>query len=123
MSRHNDLTSLRPMERRILTMREEGVPIDEIADRMRKSPEFVERVITWTEIPRSGTERDPGLTPLESRVLALTADGEDHATIGRRFRKSERFIRQVEGLAHYRMGLELMSGAAREARSAEQARS
>ena len=111
--------ALRPMERRILTMRDEGTPIPVIADRMKKSPEFVERVIEWTEIPRSGSDRESALTPLENRVLALAAEGEDHETIARRFKKTERFIRQVEGLAHYRKGLELITGAAREARQAD----
>lgn len=112
--------TLRPMERRVLTMRDEGTPIPVIADRVKKSPEFVERVIEWTEIPRSGSDRESTLTPLESRVLALTAEGEDHETIARRFKKTERFIRQVEGLAHYRKGLKLITGAAREARQAGQ---
>lgn len=103
-------------------MRSEGVSIDEIAARLRKTPEFIERVIDWTRIPRAGNERSSGLSPLESRVLALSADGEDHETIAKRFKKSSRFIRQVEGLAHYRKGLRLMSGAATEARNAEEAR-
>lgn len=117
------LDSLRPLERRILTMREEGVSIDEIADRIRKSPDFVERVIDWTKIPRSGTSRPTGLSPLETRVLALKAAGEDHETIAARFKKSDRFIRQVEGMAHYRQGLRLMSGAAGEARRSQRDRS
>lgn len=104
-------------------MRSEGISVDEIATRLRKSPEFIERVIDWTRIPRSGNDRSSGrLSPLESRVLALSAEGEDHETIAKRFKKSSRFIRQVEGLAHYRKGLRLMSGAATEARDAEQSR-
>lgn len=121
----NDLPhfdSLRPMERRILAMKDEGTPIPDIANRIRKSPEFVERVIDWTRIPRSGNQRESVLSPLESRVLALSSEGEDHETIARRFKKSERFIRQVEGMAHYRQGLELISEAAREARQAERSR-
>lgn len=122
----NDLPhfdSLRPMERRVLTMKDEGTPIPDIADRIKKTPEFVERVIEWTEIPRSGRERETVLSPLQSRVLTLVAEGEDHETIARRFRKSERFIRQVEGLAHYRKGLKLINRAASEARQAERTRS
>lgn len=114
--------SLRPMERRVLAMREEGTSLTDIAERLKRSPEFVERVIEWTEIPRSGSERESVLSPLESRVLALAAEGEDHETIARRFNKSERFIRQVEGLAHYRKGLKLINGAAGDARRAEQSR-
>lgn len=117
-----DHESLRPIERRILAMREEGVSIEEIASRLRKSPGFIERVIDWTKIPRSGNDRSSPLRPLEARVLALKAEGEDHEAIGKRFKRSGRFIRQVEGLAHYRKGLRLMSGAASEARQAEQTR-
>lgn len=119
---HPDIESLRPIERRILTMRSEGVSREEIGRRIRKSPEFVERVIDWTEIPRSGKTRDSYLSPIEARVLALTAEGEDHETIGKRFNKSGRFIRQVLGMAHYRKGLRLMSGAATEARDAYRSR-
>lgn len=113
---------LRPIERRILTMKEEGKPVADIANRIKRSPEFVERIIEWTDIPRAGSRRETLLSPLQSRVLALAADGEDHETIAKRFKKSERFIRQVEGLAHYRKGLKLMNGAATDARSALQSR-
>ena len=114
--------SLRPMERRVLTMKDEGTPISDIADRIKKTPGFVERVIDWTEIPRTGKERESVLSPLQSRVLALVAEGEDYESIAKRFRKSERFIRQVEGLAHYQKGLKLINRAASEARQAERSR-
>lgn len=117
-----DLDSLRPVERRVLKMRDSGVTIEEIAARIKKSPSFVHRLIEWTEIPRSGMERDELLTPLQARVLALSAQGEDRATIAQRFKRSERFIRQVEGLAHFRKGLGLMTEAASLARRAEQSR-
>lgn len=117
-----DLELLRPVERRILAMRDEGVSIEEIGRRLRRSPQFIERIIDWTEIPRSGTSRSEPISPMARRVLDLTAQGEDYETIGRRFNRSGRFIRQVEGLAHYRQGLDLLSGAAGEARAAEQSR-
>lgn len=117
-----DFDSLRPMERRVLKMRDDGTPIEEIAARINKSPSFVHRVIEWTKIPRSGTDRDELLTPLQTRVLALSAEGEDRATIAQRFKRTERFIRQVEGLAHFRKGLGLMTEAADLARQAEQTR-
>lgn len=103
-------------------MRSEDVSIEEIAERLRKSPEFVKRVIDWTEIPRKGNPRSPGVSPLGRRVLTLRAEGEDHETIGKRFKRSGRFIRQVEGMAHFRKGMRLMSGAAAEARAAEESR-
>lgn len=116
---------LRPIERRILTMREEGVALEEIGQRLRKSPEFVARVIDWTQIPRSGSQSDdsPVLTPLERRVLQLREEGEDHETIGDRFKKSARFIRQVEGMAHFRKALKLLSASAAAARAGHDDRS
>ena len=120
MREHFD--SLRPMERRVLTMREEGTPVEEIAARLKRSPQFIERVVRWTEIPREGRTRDTLLTPLQSRVLALSSQGEDTATIARKFKRTERFIRQVEGVAHFRKGLGLIREAADQARAAEEAR-
>lgn len=122
MQHHPNLESLRPMERRVLKMRGEGTPVEEIAARFKKSPEFIERVVEWTQIPRGAQERTSGLSPLERRVLALRHQGEDTENIARRFKRTERFIRQVEGLAHYRKGLGLMRTAADQARVAEQAR-
>lgn len=122
MTERNDFQSLRPMERRVLRMREAGIPVDEIASRMKRSPEFIERVLQWTEIPRRRKTRDAVLTPLERRVLAMSIEGEDTETIARKFKRTERFIRQVEGLAHFRKGLDLIKDSADQARAAEQAR-
>ena len=41
---HGRPGSLRPVERRILAWRDRGMPTDEIADRFRRSPDFVSRV-------------------------------------------------------------------------------
>jgi hypothetical protein len=111
-----DLDMLRPVERRILTMRDEGLEVQEIATRFRRSPEFVDRVIDLTLIPRQVRPTRPNPTALERRVLDLRANGEDHETIGRRFKKSARFIRQVEGVAHYRHGMNLLTELSEERR-------
>jgi len=100
---------LRPVERRVLAMREEGVHIDEIARRIDRSPGHVERVIVWTEIPRTARPVRRSPTALGRRVLALRAEGESHDEIGERFRRGPQYIRQVEGLAHYTQGLELLT--------------
>ena len=100
---------LRPLERRVLAMRDEGVNIDEIARRIDRSPGHVERVIVWTEIPRTGRPARRSPTALGRRVLALRAEGESHDEIGERFRRGPKYIRQVEGLAHYTQGLELLT--------------
>ena len=101
---------LRPLERRVLGMLDEGVAIDEIGRRIRKSPEHVERIIDWTSIPRSSLPVRRSPSAVERRVLALLDAGETHEEVGQRFRRSADYIRQVEGLAHYRLGLELLGG-------------
>lgn len=100
---------LRPLERRVLALRDEGVPISEIARRFDRSPEHIARVIEWTRLPRSGAAGTRTADAMARRVLRFRASGESHDAIGRRFRKSGRFIRQVEGLAHYTRALELLA--------------
>ena len=88
-------------------MRDSGLSSGEIAQRVRRSATHVERMIVWTEIPRS---RRPSkfAQALESRVLTLRDQGLDHAEIARKFRRSVRNIRQVEGLAYYRRAISLL---------------
>lgn len=100
---------LRPIERRVLAMRDQGLDHAEIGARIRRSPEHVERILRWSEIPRSGPPQRRSPRAIESRVLALRAAGETHEQIGQRFRRSPAFIRQVEGLAHYQLGVSLLS--------------
>lgn len=102
------MENLRPVERRIVAMRDAGVATDEIAKRFGRSPAQIERIIKWTAIPRSGPPQQRSPRAIESRVLMLRAAGETHAEVGTRFRRSAGFIRQIEGLAHFRIGLELL---------------
>ena len=99
---------LRPLERCILKLTAQGVEVDEIARRVRKSPERVERIIDWTDIPRSRPPARRSPSPIENRVMALLGEGESHDEVGRRFGRSAAFVRQVEGLGHYRRGTELL---------------
>lgn len=115
MDQH-ETTNLRPIERRVLAMRDDGMQVSEIADRMKKSPGFIDRVIEWTAIPREPNERARRFRPIEKRVLDLRAAGQDHSEIAQKFKKSARFIRQVEGMAHYREGLRLLSDTSTTAR-------
>jgi transcriptional regulator len=105
-----DTTDLRPIERRILSMQRAGQGIDEIATMLKRSPQHIERMIRWIEIPRSGVPyKFSGA--LETRVLDLRRQGLDHAEIGRRFRRGADNIRQIEALAHYRRALALFRSA------------
>jgi DNA-binding CsgD family transcriptional regulator len=109
-------TALRPIERRVLAMREAGMSDEEIGRRLKRSPEHVARIAAWATLPaRQGQEsdgatrsRDGVLSPRQRRVMAMRSEGLSHAEIGRRFRRSERYIRQVEGLAHFRRYQDLL---------------
>lgn len=105
----NQQAHLRPVERRVLAMREEGVHIEEIARRFDRSPAHMERVIVWTDIPRTGPRARTSPTARQRAVLRLRADGQSHDEIARRFKRSPKYIRQVEGLAHYTQGLDLLT--------------
>ncbi len=91
-------------------MRRQGVPDTEIGRRVRKSPERVSQIIEWTQLPRPGRsgDRQHLLSPLQRRVVAMRAEGQTHSEIGEKFRRSERFIRQVEGLARFRQFRDLL---------------
>ena len=107
-----DRTHLRPFERAVLARRDEGLSTAEIAERFRAGTDHIERVISYTEIPRSGTtQADPtSLRPLERRVLYWREKGLSHAEIGEMFRRSAAHIRRIEGLAYLRKGRLLLEG-------------
>jgi hypothetical protein len=96
------------MERRVLAMADSGLGHSEIARRINRSPEHVERMIGWTEIPRSQPPATRSPRAVEQRVLDLRAEGESHDQIARRFKRSPRSIRQIEGLAHFRLAMDLL---------------
>lgn len=99
---------LRPIERRITSMYQEGLATDEIARRIKRSADHVERMLEWTSIPRSRPPMRRNPRAIERRVLHFRRQGESHEDIAVRFNRSPRSIRQIEGLAHYRMALDLL---------------
>jgi DNA-binding CsgD family transcriptional regulator len=108
MLRRDDL---RPVERAILRRRDEGMAVPEIAARLRRSPEHVERIIAYALLPgRSGASRDTagGLRPLERRVLSLLEEGRDYDQMAGLFRRSPAHMRRVAGLAYLRRALALL---------------
>ena len=103
-------TQLRPIERRVLAMRDSGMTDSEIGRRIRKSPERVSSIAEWAALPGRGMATDDGhlLSPVQRRVMAMRSEGQTHAEIGQRLRRGEAYVRQVEGLAHFRQYLDLL---------------
>ncbi len=97
---------LRPLERRILRLTDDGVDRAEIARRFRRSPQFVGRVIELARLPGRAATRDVRvLRPLERRVLGWREQGATYRDIAPRFRRSPEFVERVESLARYKLSL------------------
>ena len=95
---------LRPVERRVLRLADDGVPVPEIARRFHRSPDHIERVIEWARLPgRDGTTEIATLRPLERCVLHWRDQGVAYEDIGPRLRRSAGFVQRVEGFARYKL--------------------
>jgi hypothetical protein len=86
-------SALRPLERRVLRLLDEGVDETEVARRFGRSPEMIRRVVALIGLPRSGepAQRSDVLRPLERRVLRWRDRWAGYDEIGRRFRRSPGF--------------------------------
>ena len=100
-----DDAGLRPIERRVRRLVDDGVAEDEIARRFRRSPEMIHRLIALADVPRSHPAGHPdrGLRPLERRVLRWRDSGAGYREIGSRFHRSAAHVERVEGLARYKL--------------------
>jgi hypothetical protein len=102
---------LRPIERRVLALRAGGHTTAEIARRFKRGEDHIERIITWTTIPRRPREKPRnGLRPVERRVLSMRDRGVSYEEIGARFRRDADFAKRVESIALMRDQLGLLSG-------------
>lgn len=99
---------LLPLERRVVAMDAAGLSSDEIGVRIRRSPQHVNRILQWSRIPRTRPTDSRAAAALERRVLHLRSSGESHDRIAERFKRSSRSIRQIEGLAHFRLAMNLL---------------
>ena len=98
--------ALRPVERLVLRLVDEGVDDVEIARRFRRSPEMIRRITAMALLPRAAGARvvpDDGLRPLERRLLRWRHYGATYTEIGARFRRSPDFVARVEAFARYKL--------------------
>ena len=99
-----DLTRLRPIERRIIELARSGVADIDIAQRFRRTPGYVRRVIALADVPRQEMERAiDELRPIERVVLNWIEGGGRPADIASRLRKTPTYVLQVERLARRRL--------------------
>src|SRR2546428_11263918 len=93
--------ALRPLERRIVRLLEEGLDEAEIADRFRRSPAWVLRVASMARMPKTQALplREDLLRALERRVLRWRRDGAVYAGTAPRFRSSRGVGQQGAALA------------------------
>ena len=97
---------LRPIERVILRLHRNDVPIPEIAIMVGKRPGTVDRIIRMVEF-KQGRSYQPvsdkgGLRPIETVVLRLRAKGENYGEIGHRLGRSGSQIRRIEEYARFK---------------------
>jgi DNA-binding CsgD family transcriptional regulator len=98
--------ALRPVERLVLRLVDQGVDDVEIARRLRRSPEMIRRITAMARLPRTARVAavpDDGLRPLERRLLRWRHYGATYTEIGARFRRSPAFVERVEAFAHYKL--------------------
>jgi hypothetical protein len=100
----SDRSRLRPIERCILSLDARGLPDDEIAWKLGRSPEFVRRVRALTRVPRTPSPRHQHrLRPIERCILRWRDRGEGYVDVAARFHRSPGFVEFVEELAEYKL--------------------
>ena len=98
--------ALRPLERRVIQLVDDGIATTEIARRFRRSPDMINRILSMAALPDRATRaaaRGQGLRPVERRVLRWREMGADYNEIGARFGRSAADVERVEQLARYKL--------------------
>jgi DNA-binding CsgD family transcriptional regulator len=91
-----DLAHLRPIERRVTRLAEDGVVPDEIGRRFNRSGEFIERVLEFASLPgRRAAQEHNGLRPIERRLLWWREQGASPSELADRFRRGPVYIERV----------------------------
>ena len=98
-----DLAELRPLERRVSKLAADGVLPAEIGRRFHRSEQFVERVLELANAPgRSAHSSEPGLRPIERRLMRWREEGASTDDLADRFKRGPGHIERVLALADYK---------------------
>lgn len=95
----------RPIERRVNSLHDRGLSLDEIAWRFRRSPGSIRRILTLSQIDRRVAEpstTDP-LRPVERLVLASRERGWSTTETAARLRRSPAWVERVEVFGRYKL--------------------
>lgn len=90
---------LRPVERAVRKLADQGMPVHEIAWRFRRTPGFVTRVMELSDLrtPHNATTLErPQLRPVERCVLRARDAGVSAVEIASRLRRSPEYVRRIE---------------------------
>lgn len=103
----DDGSRLRPLERRVLRLTEQGIDDVEIAWRFRRTPRFIRQVRDLAGVERAAPvaplRSEVRLRPIERRVLRWRDQGLSHEELSPRFRRTPAFLEQVERLARHKL--------------------
>jgi transcriptional regulator len=98
---------LRPIERRVLALKQAGVSDTEIARRFRRGRKFIEQVEQLARMDGRQADRRHGrpgsLRPVERRILTWRDRGLTADQLAERFRRSPDFVARVERIARYKL--------------------
>lgn len=100
---------LRPIERTVRRLTNDGQSTSEVAWRLRRSPGFINRVEAFSGIERTAgpsTDSDVlglGLRPIERCVLNSLEAGAGYPEIAARLRRTPSYVARVERFAKLRL--------------------
>jgi len=91
------------LERRVSRLASAGVATGEIGLRFHRSRDFIERVLVLSQLPgRRAPQEQPGLRPLERRLLRWRDEGAKPQELAHRFQRGPEHIDRVLALADYK---------------------
>ena len=99
--------TLRPIERVVMRLQDEGFSPADIGKKVKKKPGTVHRIIAMAGYKQDGlstsTPNDHPLRPVERVVLTLRGKGETYGQIGNRLALSGRRVQFIERLAEFKL--------------------
>ncbi|MDH3681815.1 MAG: hypothetical protein OEV40_17900 [Acidimicrobiia bacterium] len=100
---------LRPIERTVRRLRQEGLSSSEVAWRLRRTPGYVDRVETLSALERPSDGRPdaaaapPALRPIERCVLKSLEAGSGYPEIAARLRRTPDYVARIEEFANLKL--------------------